>query len=389
MKGFPGSAPLKDGAEEIRQANHPGMRLLVVRKKSSEYPAEDFEVDEPWSVCSPATVASFSAVAYFFGRHVHQEQHVAVGLIDSTWGGTPAEAWMSLSGIASDAALMPVFAARAQMIDQQAAMDSTIAAERREDAAARQAGRPLPAHPWHPDPASWAPAGLFNGMVAPAISFTIKGVIWYQGESNSVLSRAPLYEKLFSALITDWRSQWQEGDFPFLFVQIANFNASSAESWPTIREAQRRTLKLRNTGMAVTVDIGEPANIHPADKETVGQRLGLAADAVAYGKSVEYAGPLFREMSVEDNRARVWFDHAEGLTSKSAAVPGFQIAGSDRHFVSADARIDGTSVSVSNVAVTAPKYVRYGWENAPVLDLFNSASLPASPFTSEEMIPAF
>jgi sialate O-acetylesterase len=165
---------------------------------------------------------------------------------------------------------MPVFATRAQMMMSQADNMAILAKERREDQAARQAGRTPPNHPWRPDPASWAPAALFNGMVAPATPYTIKGVIWYQGESNSRLTFAPMYaRKIFPALINDWRAQWHEGNFPFLFVQIANFKSSANEAWAAVREAQRRTLSVANTAMAVTIDIGDPATcIRPTSKQS-------------------------------------------------------------------------------------------------------------------------
>jgi sialate O-acetylesterase len=383
MKGFDG-APLKDSAEEIAHATQPQIRLLVIPKKAVDYPLRDTKAS--WTVCSPETAASFSAAAYFFGRELVNRQHVPIGLIDSTWGGTVAEAWVSLQGISADASLMPVFAARAEMMLAQAEAAEILAKERREDAADRQAGRTPKNHPWRPDPASWGPAALFNGMVAPVVPYAIKGVIWYQGESNSRSGFAPLYARIFSALIADWRAQWHEGDFPFLFVQIANFKSGPHELWPIIREAQRRSLSVANTGMAVTIDIGDRDNVHPADKQTVGARLALAARALAYGENVEYAGPMFRQATPEAEGMRVWFDHAAGgLVTKGGELQGFEIAGEDGHFVHAAARVDGQSVVVTGAA--GAKYVRYGWANAPNVNLYNSAGLPASPFTSQDAIP--
>jgi sialate O-acetylesterase len=386
LKGFPG-APLKNSAEEIAHADQPQLRLLYVPHKSSEFPLRDS--DTAWTLCTPQTAANFSAAAYFFGRELANREHVAIGLIDSTWGGTVAEAWLSLKAISSDAALMPLFARRAEMMEAQADAAAIREMEKREDAAAREKGLPPPRHSWRPDPASWAPAGLFNAMVAPFTPYAIKGVIWYQGESNSRRAFAPLYAKLFPALIKDWRAQWREGDFPFLFVQISSFKSNETEDWAVIREAQRRTLDLANTGMVVTSDIGDPDNVHPADKQTVGARLALAARALAYGEEVEYSGPLFRQASRDGDGVRVWFDHASGgLSAKGGNVEGFEIAGGDGRFVSATARIDGDTVLVSSGEVADPKQVRYGWANAPVVNLFNSAGLPASPFTSQEEIPA-
>ncbi len=221
-------------------------------------------------------------------------------------------------------------------------------------------------------------------MVAPFLNFPIKGVIWYQGESNASPDRASMYSKVFPALIKDWRARWQQGDFPFLFVQLANYNTNPADPWAVIREAQRRTLALANTGMAVAGDIGDPGNIHPADKQDVGLRLALAARAIAYHENIEYSGPIFRSTSTDGNALRVWFDHTgTGLQAKGGALTDFQIAGADGKFVDAAATIDGLSVMISSPEVTAPKYARYGWRNNPSLRLYNSADLPAPPFTSK------
>ncbi|MDQ2712712.1 MAG: sialate O-acetylesterase [Acidobacteriota bacterium] len=387
LKGFPGNAVLKNSEAEIRNATQPNIRLLFVPHKASDYPLED--VDKSWTVCTPESATNFSAVAYFFARDLTDKEHVPIGLIDSTWGGTPGEAWVSLDGLSSDASLMPVFHSWADMTKTQADVPAMRQAEKAEDAAARAANRPPPHHPWHPDPESWAPAGLYNGMVAPAVQFPIKGVIWYQGESNSVADRAPLYEKVFSALIGDWRMHWHEGNFPFLFVQISSFKSSPAEIWPIVREAQRRTLALTNTAMAVTIDAGDPDNVHPADKQTVGARLALGARALAYHETVEYSGPMFREATIDGGNVRVWFDHVSGgLVAKGGELQGFEVAGADRRFTNATGRIDGSSVLVTAAQGILPKYVRYGWANAPTVNLFNGAGLPASPFTSEDRIPA-
>ncbi len=387
LEGFANSAVITNSAEEIKNATQTGMRLLLIHRKASSFPLRDYEPTS-WTVCAPETAAKFSAVAYFFGRQLVEHEHVPIGLIDSTWGGTPAEAWMSMAGLSADASLMPVFAEWGAFAGEQAETARLIEAEKREDEAARKANQPLPEHPWHPDPVSWQPAALFNAMVAPALDFRIKGVIWYQGESNASAERGALYERVFSGLIADWRAHWQEGDFPFLFVQIANYKAGAQPTWPIVREAQRRTLSVANTGMAVTIDIGDPDNVHPADKQDVGARLALAARKLAYGEDVEYSGPAYRESAVEGNSLRVWFDHVSGgLAAKGGALKGFEIAGDDHHFMSADARIEGDSVVMSCDGVSNPKFVRYGWANAPVVNLFNGKGLPASPFTSEERIP--
>ncbi len=388
LAGFPNSAVVTNADAEIRNANQPALRLLLVPHKTSDFPERDFE-PTAWTKCTSETAAKFSAVAYFFGKQLADHEHVTIGLIDSTWGGTPGEAWISMHGLASDASLMPVFASWASFADEQTEIKAKLEAEKREDEAAVKAGKPAPAHSWHPNPGSWQPAALYNGMIAPAIRFGIKGVIWYQGESNSATDRANLYEKVLETLITDWRSNWHQGNFPFLFVQIANFKAGSEETWPIIREAQRRTLALAKTGMAVTIDIGDPDNVHPSDKQDVGLRLSLAARKIAYGEDVEDSGPALHEAGTEGQTMRVWFDHvSKGLAIKGdAPLKGFAIAGEDKHFVAANAQIDGASVVVSADAVAHPKYVRYGWENAPTVNLINGSGLPASPFTTEDQIP--
>jgi sialate O-acetylesterase len=385
LKGFSG-APIQNSETEIQNANQPKLRLLRIRKKTSPFPLSDYQ--DMWTTCTAQTAADFSAVAYFFGRGIAEKENVTVGLIDSTWGGTPAEAWTSFQGLTADASLMPVFAAWGDMMDGRTDSELVQAADQRADEAAEKAHQPKPKHAWRPEPASWGPAALYNGMVAPAIGYGIKGAIWYQGEANVGAARAPIYDRVFGAMITDWRAHWQEGNFPFLFVQIANYKASPADLWPTVRDAQRRTLALAKTGMAVTIDIGNPGNIHPADKQSVGQRLALAARSIAYGENLEFSGPLFRQAGIDGHSLRVWFDHAEGLTTKGGDTPtGFEVAGADRKYRTATARLDGSGVIVSSPEVMEPKYVRYGWKDVPAVNLYNGANLPASPFSSEELLP--
>jgi sialate O-acetylesterase len=389
LKGFPNSAVLKNGAEEIANSTQPQIRLLRVHTRISDYPLPDLkDPDEIWTLCTPDTAADFSAVAYFFGREIQQQEKVPVGLIDDTWGGTPVETWVSLDGLSSDSSLMPTFQEWSKMADTTADLPAIIAREKREDEAAKQANAPLPQHPWHPNPDSWAPAFLYNGMVAPLIDFGIKGVIWYQGESNSRKALAPMYSRVFPALISDWRSKWREGNFPFLYVQISSFTSTEQEKWGIIRDAQRRTLSLTNTGMAVTLDVGQADNVHPPDKQTVGHRLALAARDVAYGEHIEDSGPLFRQAVTEGASMRVWFDHSEELTAKGGGLIGFEVAGSDHKFVPANAKIDGGEVVVTAPEIKSPSYVRFAWANFSTANLYNSAGLPASTFSSENTLDA-
>jgi sialate O-acetylesterase len=274
------------------------------------------------------------------------------------------------------------------MTDSFSNISLLIAEEKRQDLAAKAAGRPVLDHPWHPDLTVWAPGGLFNGMIAPETAYSIKGVIWYQGESNSDVAIASMYQRVFSTLIADWRAKWHEGNFPFLFVQLSSFapSASDHQDWGLIREAQRRTLLLANTAMAVSLDVGLADNVHPPDKETVGHRLALAARYFAYHEPIEFSGPLFRRAVTEGSSMRVWFDHDKGLTTSTTDVHGFEIAGFDHLFVPATAHLVDGSVVVSSPQVPDPKYVRYGWANYAVTSLVNGVGLPASTFTSEDKL---
>jgi sialate O-acetylesterase len=313
--------------------------------------------------------------------------NIPFGLIETFWGGTPAESWTSLHTLSADASLMPAFASRAKMLDAEESLALRVEQEEHDYqqavAQARADGKPEPGRKWHPDFTAWAPSALFNGMIAPLTHFPIRGVIWYQGEANSG-ERAPLYAHLFQSMINDWRRAWDEGDFPFLFVQIANWNTEPDGRWPEVRDAQRQALALRNTGMAVTIDIGDPVDIHPKNKLDVGLRLARAARAITYGEKVEWSGPLYRQLTHEDHALRVWFDHAAGMTAKGGPLAGFEVAGADGKYVAADAKIDGASVVISSSTVSEPVSVRYAWAPNPTCNLVNKEGLPASPFQARE-----
>jgi sialate O-acetylesterase len=374
-------SPVKDSAREVAQAANPRIRFLQVPSRSSNIPMED--QDSVWKECTPATAAKFSAVAYFFGRILAASHDVPIGLIQASWGGTPADSWVSLETLGSNLALHDSFANRADFANQQIRAQSQIVREKAEDAVALAAGKPLPSHPWHANQESWIPAALFNGMVAPLSPLSVKGFIWYQGESDSDAYRSIHYASLFPALIQDWRMHFRQGDLPFLYVQISSYKGSSP-GWAIVRDAQRRTLFLRNTAMAVSTDVGEAKNIHPADKQTVGSRLALAADAIAYGGHAPYSGPLFRQATPEASGIRVWFDFADGLTTNGKPIEGFEIAGEDRKFKTATAVIDHDTVVLTAPDVAAPLYVRYDWNSVTPPGLYNDSALPASTFTSED-----
>jgi sialate O-acetylesterase len=371
---------------EIAAATYPKIRIFRVEHHPSSYPKSDVEA-KTWAACTPESVAESSAVAYYFARDLYQKNNIPIGLMETFWGGTPAESWTSLSSLSADASLMPVFAERSHMLQEQ---ETTVLRLQKEDheweqavAQAKVDGKPAPGRQWHPDFDAWAPAALFNGMVAPLTRFAIRGAIWYQGEANAGRT-GPLYGRQLRTLITDWRRAWDVGDFPFLIVQLASWNAGPDSMWPEVREGQRQTLSVKNTGMAVTIDIGDAEDIHPKDKRDVGLRLALAARAIAYGEKIEWSGPLYRQLTREDHALRVWFDHASGMSAKNGPLVGFEIAGADGKFVAADAKIDGESVVVSSATVVDPVSVRYGWAANPTCNLFNREGLPASPFRAGE-----
>jgi sialate O-acetylesterase len=368
-------------AEDLPNASNPRIRLLIVKKRAADYPEEDADT-EGWAASTPETAKDFSAVAWYFAREIEQKEHVPVGVIDSTWGGTVAESWVRLTALGEDPALNPLFASRGKMLDKAAAAEAEIKDQKRQQDEAKAAGKPIPQFPWHPPLPSWGPGLLWNGMIAPLTPMPIRGAIWYQGESNSALQRFPIYNRIMRALIEDWRRQWSVGAFPFLYVQISNFKSTPLEDWASLRQQQVETLGLRNTAMAITIDIGNPDDVHPTDKVDVGHRLALAARHMSYHEDVDYLSPMFRQATPEWPAIRVWFDAGNGLMAKGGQVTGFEVAGADGKFSAATARIDGETVVASSPEVPQPVYVRYGWANSPQCNLFNGNGLPASPFTS-------
>ncbi len=534
----------KNGPDEVSRANYPEIRHFTVTKATSLDPRED--VEGHWVVCSPDTAGSFSAVAYFFGRELNQTLKVPVGLIHTSWGGTPAEAWTRREALVADSQFQPMVKALASSLESlptaqkeyEAAIvewnrknmlqdpgnkgfDLGYARDEFADADWQTAKMPqyfestglaIDGSVWYRKafdvPAAWAgkdlalslgpiddfdttyvngtkvggigeetpnfwmvprkytvpgslvragrnviavrvfdhtgnggfggsagdlwlrpaaggdmvslagdwrykvetgaapimvdystqpvappgagnpnsPTVLYNAMIAPLTPYTIRGAIWYQGEANA--DRGRQYQTLFPTMIRDWRKMWGEGDFPFYFVQLANWQPRKAEPaeshWAELREAQTMTLREPQTGMAVTIDIGETDDIHPRNKQDVGRRLALWALAKTYGTKTEFSGPLYASYGVESNKIRVRFSHAEGLRTKDGApVEGFAIAGADGKFVWAKASVEKDSVVVWSDAVAEPKAVRYAWADNPVTNLYNGAGLPASPFRTD------
>lgn len=495
-----------NGKAEVAEADHPQIRLFKVKRTAAETPAED--VSGAWNICSPDTAGSFSAVAYYFGRHLQNHRWTPVGLIQASWGGTLAESWTPHQALASDPKLayslrrltengsvegymdpgnrgfdkgwagaeidpsdwhvidLPgTWMARGYFIygpmwfrkevslpgawaDRPLNLDlGTIngvgiiyfnghALEEDHEVPADlvRSGRNVIAvrvfngageiaisgnrgsmqlYPEGEDPMSlsgaWLcrieckespslhktrsrkpesmPASLFNGMVAPLIPYAFRGVIWYQGEAD--VWRAWHYRHVFSALITGWRKQWRQGEFPFLFVQLPNYRERAAHPgpslWAELREAQSTALSLSNTGMAVAIDLGEAGDIHPKNKHDVGYRLFLNARALVYGDEIERSGPRYKGFAVEGSRIRIFFDHADGgLETRGGCDPkGFAVAGEGDRFVWAQAEIEGGSVVVWSEEIEEPSAVRYGWSANPECNLINAAGLPAAPFRTD------
>jgi sialate O-acetylesterase len=367
-------------AEEIVAANHPLIRMFTGEWTRSYQPRSS--VAGTWRICTPDAVREFSAVGYFFARDLQNELHVPVGILTETFGASTAQSWIRREAIGADPRLRPVLEAFDAKVKNFAPLS---AAEEKQwgdaVAQAKAEGKRPPRHP-RPDPVQdqHNPTVLFNGMIAPIVPFAIRGVLWYQGES--ITAPKELFPTWNATLIADWRGLWGY-DFPFFFVQLAALRASS--NTPVVREEQAQALALPNTGMAVTIEIGDPDNVHPKDKQDVGNRLARIALAKVYGRDLEYSGPAYRSMHVEGHAIRLSFSHlGGGLVARGGALQTFVIAGSDLKFVPACARIEGEAVVVSSPQVVAPVAVRYAWENFPAgCNLYNAAGLPAAPFRTD------
>ena len=446
-----------NAVEEISKANYPKIRLFKVERAASFQPLA--EVRGRWMECNPGYLGQgdiwggFSAVGYFFGRELHRATGLPVGIIASSWGGTPAEAWTSLSGLQKEPELKGIVQSYTAIVsnlpvrkaqyeekcaefprirkDWEAANQSYLAAlaswnsevERARSEHKAIPAKPLPATPepkpmghYAPDQDPHSPTFLNNAMIAPLMPYAISGVIWYQGESNAFNpKRAAEYKTLFPALIADWRSHWGMGDFPFYYCQLANFKSKQQKpdesSWADLREAQRLTLRLPNTGMAVLIDIGEAGDIHPLNKQEVGSRLAKIALAKQFRQDVRYTGPVYRSMSVEGDKIRLSFDSVGGeLVARElpaiydvsvarketkplvhnrpgSQLEGFAICGADRKWVWADAVIERNTVVVSAPEVREPVAVRYAWADNPTCNLYNKEGLPCSPFQTDALDP--
>ena len=340
----------QNGKEEMAAANYPNIRLFYGGGDLAATPQAD-EKNGSWWVCAPDTVGYFSAVGYFFARAIYLEQRVPVGIMNVSWSGTQIEGWIPRAAYAVDPLLAPML--------------ETL-------------NTPL---------ASTMPTVIYNGRIHPLVPFALRGVLWYQGESN--VSHPALYRHELPALITGWRRAWMQGDFPFLLVQLPNFQAVTElpgeSNWAELREAQALACTAPNVGLAVTIDIGEAENIHPKNKQEVAHRLARIALHTVYGSKTEYSGPCYDRMKINGQTIRLSFTHlGGGLEAQGGGkLTGFAIAAADGKFVWADAVIAHDKVLVSSPQIAHPTTVRYAWADNPRCNLYNKAGLPAAPFRTD------
>jgi sialate O-acetylesterase len=367
--------------KDIANSENSQIRLLTVPKLKLTSPTNN--MNGHWELCNPKTVPGFSAVAYYFGRDLQKKRGVPIGLIHTSWGGSPAEVWIREEVMASNPAY------KSAILDPMPAKvekyQKDLAAWEKASADAKKENKPFTARRPNQD---WRPAELYNGMIAPIIPYGIQGAIWYQGESNA--GRAEQYRTLFADMITNWRHDWNQGNFTFLEVQLAPYMKIKPEpgesTWAELREAQLLATKnLPNVGMAVITDVGEENDIHPKKKQPVGERLAAAARAIAYHENIEFEGPLYKSMKVEGANAVLSFTHVgKGLEADGGQLKGFTICGADHKFVNATATIQGDKVVVSSPSVTQPVAVRFGWADYPVVNLWNKDGFPATPFRTDD-----
>jgi sialate O-acetylesterase len=361
---------------EIAKADFPQISLFYVPRKTSPVPVED--VDARWVVCNPESAREFSAVLYFFGRQMHQDLKTPMGLIHSSWGGTPIASWISGPSLVSNTRLIPFLSFWQNTILQYPLnLTRQEQAIRKWEAAGSQGPRPAaPLGPGH----AHEPTTLYNAMIAPLVKYTIKGALWYQGETEAARAQGDIYGDALMTLVRDWRQAFGQGDFPMYWVQLANYGSAVKNGhWMRVQEGQVQATALRNTGVAIINDIGNPANIHPTNKQDVGVRLAMLAQHTA-------ASPLYRQYTREGDALRIWFDNAgKGLKARGGtSLTGFEIAGADGKYVGATVRIEGTTVLVSSPEVASPQSVRYAWDYNPDANLVNDRGLPASLFRTSD-----
>jgi sialate O-acetylesterase len=388
-----------DADLESLTAKYPKIRLISVPQVGTQDPKDNF--NGHWQPCTPDTVKGFSAVGYFFGRELYQALDVPIGLINDAWGGSACEAWVKRDVLAADEKYKPLLDRWGDIEkaypQAKADFEKRLAEWREAEKKAKDEGKPAPPQPGgNPDFMMYGnsrPGNIYNGVLKPTIGYGIRGAIWYQGESNA--GRAYQYRDLFPLMIRSWRDEWGIGDFSFYYVQLADFLQEKADpgdsAWAELREAQTMTMdKLPHTGEAVIIDIGEGRDIHPRNKQGVAMRLARWALAEDYGINLVHKSPRFKSMEKKDGKVVLSFDHVsdQGLYAFDVPEPrGFTIAGSDRKFVPAKARIvdkEKNKVEVWSEQISDPVAVRYAWADNPVCNLYTREGLPVTPFRTDD-----
>lgn len=391
-----------DGAEEeIKNADYPGLRLFFADRKILTDPAES--ISGKWYVCTPLYVPKFSGVGYYFGKNLHKALNVPVGLINVSRGGTPISAWMSTQSLESDPDFanilknyqeaLKTYPEKKRLYEEKYKQFQEKYANytefKKAVAKAKKAGEKVPVKPYPPYLAPqglWQPSGCYNAYIHPLAPFALRGVIWYQGENDVKISF--LYRKLLPAMIKGWRNLWHQPDLQFIIVQLPNYGKTFAEcrenQWAEMREAQYLTSKsVPDTGIAVTIDIGGAEKLHPGNKRDVGKRLALWALANTYKKDIPFAGPIYKSFRKDGDKIIITFDQTDLVARNGEKLNAFQIAGSDKKFVWANARLENNAVVVWSPEVKDPAAVRYAWEYAPEVNLYNKNGLPAMPFRTD------
>lgn len=362
-------------------ADFPEIRMINYPNKGSQKPIWTHE-SSSWKVCSPSTVGHFSAVGYFFGRQLYRTLDVPIGLINNAWGGSAADAWVNRDLLEADPDYRATLDRWKGIRKQFEALSAKSELTEEEEKQLAQLKKQLAGQ--------HRPANIYNGVLKSHLGYGIQGAIWYQGESNA--GRAYQYRDLFPMMIANWRDEWGEGDFPFYWVQLADFGNEKPEpsesGWAELREAQTMTMsRLLNTGEAVIIDIGEGKDIHPRNKVTVGQRLARWALAKQYNVDIAYQSPTYKSMEKKDGKIVLSFDHVDGDWRPFDVLEpiGFAIAGEDREFVWADAKIlEGNRIEVTSSEVSDPVAVRYAWADNPVCNMFDGVGLPLTPFRTDD-----
>lgn len=388
-------------AEEVANANYPEIRVFDV----DFTPTNTIQTNAvgKWEICSPETVGHFSAVAYFFARDIYNRYKIPIGLLTSAYGASTAETWISEEALRKSPGLKSLLDAYTDKWEKYVGDSAALNKKYREEmskyegniaalkASSGDVTMKLPRAPKNPDPSQdqHNPYVCYNGMIAPLIPYAIKGALWYQGESNG--PSADLYREIMGALVSDWRTRWGEGNFPFFYVQLANYGKPMEKpvedgSMMTVREAQVQNLSIPNSGMVVAIDnADDPTNIHPKNKQEIGRRLSLLARAEVYGEEkLPYSGPIYKKYKIKGDKVILYFDHVEeGLKAKDGKLTGFAICGEDHKWVWANAKIVKKTVVVSSPEVPNPVAVRYAWGTNPPASLYNSAGLWAPNFRTD------